>query len=765
MKKSLIFVFILILSCLLSLTACKDDNDSNNLDDTPPVSDCVHDWIWDSATVTCNKDGYIVYKCSKCSGTKRENESAYGCYDYDNDGYCNDCNSYIGNTTSAEWISNRSVSYQDDINAYRFCFALKDASEAYIACNATVEMSIVNDLGETVYQGTKSVKTSDYGEWYNIYGEWLGTAVYIYANELSAGLCDEGTFYYKVITGDNWFEYSLDIYDLPTYSPSFSIGEKWVVNGEWELTILNAELHRNCEDNTSLAQYVLITYTYKNLGNKNSAGLAFTEYDFNVYDGSGNLATKCNCWDHTKSAEWIDIGASTTASVLFGFNTSTQSIKIVASHYDSNYNTIKADFNGTVSSCNHSYTNGKCNDIAICDICGASTGVTLGHDYSEATCTQAAKCSRCGETSGTTTNHEYEDATCDTAKKCLTCGHTEGEALGHEYKHNWDYGHCSRCGEERLGYFLTYSFGDTFIYEDSSSKFEITIGNSASVIEVKSSLHNDKYCPTGYAVKVPVTITNIGTNTAYLYRSSDYKLFTADGAEVLSPSSFEYVYDDCLDSSEIRPNGTVTRYFYFNYTGNGEYVVEFNDTATNQVTVVVEASKCEHIGDEGVCTACGKVTDAKLALACYVIKNGSKLSEGNRYLISKTIVENGSTMIGYIEFDYDNLEFVFSMGSKTAAGDDLFVTMRLDIGNSQQDVSMTFTSNGITLRANGTILISSFGGVSDYIYYFECNSSSLSSELRSLLGTSTKGMLTLCGQMIQESQTGVTISMFGFKYF
>lgn len=738
-----------------------NNNDTGN----KPSDNCKHDWIWESSTATCTKNGYYVYKCSKCNGTKQESASAYGCYDYDNDGYCNDCNSYLGISSSAEWISNRSISYQDDLNAYRFCFALQDAAKTYIACNATIEMSIVNDLGEIVYKGTKYVKTSDYGEWYNIYEEWLGTAVYIYDNELTAGLSDEGTFYYKVITDDNWFEYSLNIYDLPTYTPTFSIGEKWVVNGEWELTILNAELHKNCNNNTSLPQYVLITYSYKNLGNSNSYGLAFTEYDFNVYDSNGNLATKCTCWDHTKSAEWIDIGTSATASILVGFNNSTSSIKIVASHYDSNYNTIKVDFNGTVSTCNHSYSNSGCNELAKCDICGASTGSILGHDYSEATCTQTAKCSRCGQTTGSPSNHIYEDATCITPQRCITCGITNGTALGHEYKNNWDYGHCSRCGDEKPNYFLTYSLGDTFIYEDANSKFEITIGNQASVIEVTSSLHNDKYCPNGYAVKIPVTISNIGTSTAYLSRIVDYKLFTSDGAEVLSPSSFEYVYDDCLDSSEIRPNGSVSRYFYFNYTGNGEYVVEFDDTATNQVTIVVDASKCEHTGDEGVCISCGKVTDAKLALACYIIKNGSKLSEGNRYVISKTVVENGSTITGYIEFDYDNLQFVFSMLTKTSSGADTFVTMDLDIGNSQQDVRMTFTSNGITCVASGTILSNSFSVSNKYIYYFKCNSSSLSSELKSLLGTSTAGMLALCGQMIQETETGATISMIGIKNF
>lgn len=368
MKKliSILLVIVMLVSCVSLLAACDDSSDSKNPEST-------------------------------------ENGSTNDSQNSSNENNSNNNNTTNTPTAKAEWISNRSISYVDDENRYRFCFALKDKSENYISCNARVEMSIVNELGETVYSGTKTVTSSDYGEWYNIYEEWLGTAVYIYDNEITAGLCEEGTFYYKVITDDNWFEYSLEIYDLPTYTPSFSVGDKWTVNGEWELTITNIELHNGCESNTDLAQYVLISYKYMNLGNKNSSGLAFTEYDFNVYDANGNLATKSTCWDHAKSAEWIDVGTQASASVLVGFESSTQSIKIVASHYDSNYNTIKATFNGTVSECNHNVVPDK-GYAATC----VNTGLTDG-----------THCSKCGLTLSkqteipvSDTNHNYSNGYC-----------------------------------------------------------------------------------------------------------------------------------------------------------------------------------------------------------------------------------------------------------------------------------------------------------------------------------------------------------------
>lgn len=362
------------------------DGASGDPNNNPPSPDCVHDWEWDSSTATCSKDGYTVYKCSKCNGTKKESESAYGCYDYDNDGYCNDCNSYIGNPVSAEWISNRSISYQDDINAFRFCFALKDVEETYIACNATVEMSIVNDLGETVYQGTKYVSTSDYGEWYNIYEEWLGTAVYIYDDEITAGLVEDGTFYYTVIAGDNWFEYSLDIYGLPTYTPTYDIGETWIVDGQWEFTIDSVITHNACRpagayNNNDLAQYVLITYSYKNTGfNYTSSGLDFDFTEFDVYDEAFNLGEYYSCSD-TNDNKYVSVnGKCNNAQVVFGLPTDSDTINIYVGQY-TDYGYIEACYNIRVGDCAHSEVIDSAVE-ATCDTDGK---------------TQGSHCSICGE--------------------------------------------------------------------------------------------------------------------------------------------------------------------------------------------------------------------------------------------------------------------------------------------------------------------------------------------------------------------------------
>lgn len=91
MKK--IISFLLCFLLLTTLTACTDNSNKQS-------NNCYHDWVWDYSTATCNKNGYAFYVCLKCHGTKKEYINAYGCHDYDYDGYCNDCLSYIGGNSS-----------------------------------------------------------------------------------------------------------------------------------------------------------------------------------------------------------------------------------------------------------------------------------------------------------------------------------------------------------------------------------------------------------------------------------------------------------------------------------------------------------------------------------------------------------------------------------------------------------------------------------------------------------------------------------------
>lgn len=189
--------------------------DKNDHESKENSGKCMHDYTLQYSTETCTTDGFALYKCRKCGDEYKEDVYASG-HSLTN-GICDYCGTCIDYEPYAEWISNRSFEYNNDDSRYQFCFALKDVNDAYISCDATVELYIENENGEKVYKGTKHVGQDDYSTWYNAFNEWWGTAVYIYENEMTPGSSEDGTLYYKVIAGDNWFEYTLDISGiLPT---------------------------------------------------------------------------------------------------------------------------------------------------------------------------------------------------------------------------------------------------------------------------------------------------------------------------------------------------------------------------------------------------------------------------------------------------------------------------------------------------------------------------------------------------------------------
>lgn len=74
-KRLKIFVVFAILSCfvMFSLIACDEKKDN----DSKPIV-CVHNFVVQKNTATCESNGVVIYKCTKCSETKSEATRAYG---------------------------------------------------------------------------------------------------------------------------------------------------------------------------------------------------------------------------------------------------------------------------------------------------------------------------------------------------------------------------------------------------------------------------------------------------------------------------------------------------------------------------------------------------------------------------------------------------------------------------------------------------------------------------------------------------------------
>ena len=117
-------------------------------------------------------------------------------------------------TPNVEFISDRTIYYEDDGGYHCFCFALLDEDQNYLKVAATVKIRIVNDLGVEVYNKTVKVTSSNYSTWTD---GVVRASIYIYDNEIVPGATEDGKFYYQVTASDGsqFSEYSLDVDDLP----------------------------------------------------------------------------------------------------------------------------------------------------------------------------------------------------------------------------------------------------------------------------------------------------------------------------------------------------------------------------------------------------------------------------------------------------------------------------------------------------------------------------------------------------------------------
>lgn len=219
----------------------------------------------------------------------------------------------------------------------------------------------------------------------------------------------------------------------------------------------------------------------------------------------------------------------------------------------------------------HNFSSATCTTPKVCS-CGAVEGSALGHKFTNATCTSAKKCTRCGDTEGSSLGHSFSIASCNSAKKCSRCGTTEGSALGHDYKN----GVCERCYAKDPNYSSKYSFGDSFDFDSSSAKVNISIGNNYS-FDVIDNHYSEYYKKT--VIKIPATIKNIDTKTDIL-NMYNVQMYNINGNR--SPREIYNYFDDGeILYTQMRPGAKVSGYFYILYEGDGTYYIEFSSGNDN----------------------------------------------------------------------------------------------------------------------------------------------------------------------------------------
>ena len=113
----------------------------------------------------------------------------------------------------------------------------------------------------------------------------------------------------------------------------FGPNEKWVVDGEWELTIHSAKTHTKCNsfnDAEGYKQIVFVTYSYKNLGYDmyKSVGLRFDWTNMDAFDCNADIGTGYPC-THRKDAQYVNKGKQcTNAQETFALVTKSKEITI-----------------------------------------------------------------------------------------------------------------------------------------------------------------------------------------------------------------------------------------------------------------------------------------------------------------------------------------------------------------------------------------------------------------------------------------------------
>ncbi len=450
MKKSLWLVLIMMLVCVISLSACNENNDesqSQNGDNSSNESTHIHsfgDWKTDTEA-SCTTNGLQVRFCSGCTNVDTKEIQALG--HTTSNGTCTRCYQQIGNSSNG------------------------------------------NNNGNSAKE-------------------------------------------------------------------NYSFNEKWIIDNEWEFEILSAEPHSACSTQTNAAQYIMITFRYKNIGNTNPNGLSFSEYDFNVYDLQGNLATSYFCYEHVKSNAFIDKGTTHTASAVFEFSQKTQTIKIVVKQYDSDYDLYKATFNGTITTCSHNVVTEK-GYAATCQYEGVS-------DYKY--------CSKCGEviaekTSLPKAEHKWSTLSCTEARKCSVCKFSDGKKLDHNYSQ----GKCTMCQSPDPNH--AYGIGEKWIV-DGQWEF--------SIKSVTEHYLCNKYnnAAEGYTTEkvyiVEYTYKNVGYNEKLWFNGiTDLDAYDSQGVSI---DTYSCAHTVGMDQCVIGTTGSSKQAFVVASNGNSMTIYVSKET-------------------------------------------------------------------------------------------------------------------------------------------------------------------------------------------
>lgn len=125
-----------------------------------------------------------------------------------------------------------------------------------------------------------------------------------------------------------------------------------------------------------------------------------------------------------------------------------------------------------------------------------------------------------------------------------------------------------------------FEIGESFEFMD----FEVTINKIKGFTKIDKEYSADDGLE---IIKLPITIKNNGSSKDHLSMFY-YKMYSPDNKEILSKGQY---FDESLDyAADLNPGESYTKYIYIPYSGNGNYILEFNNFS-NKIKIVLNVKK------------------------------------------------------------------------------------------------------------------------------------------------------------------------------
>ena len=215
---------------------------------------------------------------------------------------CSTLVSSVFTDNNVETLKSWSFQFNEGTNDYSIFFALLNQNDEYISADVNVDIRIVNESNEEIYNETKSVSQSDFGYYTSqIAGEQYLANVRIPASDIAPGKSSSGTVFLTVYKSDAFsFDevncstlYCLPIKDVQLTFDSFPIDLRVKgYDGSTESIIQINDVSYEFEKDY-LPQLKITILGTKTYGNSNSS---YDIISYKLYDSDGNMVSANNIY-------------------------------------------------------------------------------------------------------------------------------------------------------------------------------------------------------------------------------------------------------------------------------------------------------------------------------------------------------------------------------------------------------------------------------------------------------------------------------------